>query len=220
MRPPTTRTARGAVHTVAVSGIIALAAAGLAACGSDTPTGAATAPREAAGLPNADGVCPERASNAVVVRVQNAVPGAVTFRVPIGDIDCFDWSGVSTPYTAFNRQSVGFGRARQFRLEVARRGKRSRWTMQMHTVGTKGEADGTTRMLVVGGSVGASGGRSAGGEGSSDCAFTPVAAAPPGWRDTPESALDFSRTNVLTISVRGGQVGYFFCTSGETLKRF
>ncbi len=208
MTPPAPR---GAVHALAAAAGIALASLGIAACGSEATTSTTTSPRQAAVAANADGVCPERRSRAESVRVLNALPSPVTFRVPIDQIDCSDWSGVSTPYTAFNRQSVGPGQDRTVRLEAANRSSLHRWTMSMRTVGARGEAEGSTRLYLEGGRPRAEGARVVLSAPGRACAFTGVATAPQGWRDTARGTLDTGDFTRLAVVVMGGEVGYLTC---------
>lgn len=209
---------RHAAGAIIGAGLLALTAVGLAACGSDGPTSTTTAPRNAAGPPSADGVCQETTrTRTAAIRVVNLLPGTVTFRVPIDSVDCFDWSGVSTPYTAFNRKSVAAGTDVAVTLETARRSVVSQWTMSLHTVGSKGEADGTSRMYLQGVRPRAEGGKVVLTRNGQSCAFTRVAAAPPGWRDTSLANLDPEDAGTLTVGVVKGDVGYIVCDQSSEI---
>lgn len=219
MKPPSSHRRLRALAGLLLVGVVSLSAV---ACGSDaasTPSTASTAAssRQASDVPNADGVCPEARSIATSVRISNLLPSAVTFRVPIDEITCADWSGVSTPYTAFNRQSVAPSEVRSFRLELRKSAERGAWTMGMRTVGTYGEAEGTARFEVQDGAFFAVDAPRYAIPADAPaypypCGFSPIAPAPEGWRDTPEiNFQEFRYTNAVAAAVRDGKVGYFWC---------
>lgn len=198
------------------AGLIVAAALGVAACGSDTPatstTGSTEATRRAAAAPSADGTCADRSpSSTFRMRIINALPGRAELRVPIDSFDCFDWSGVSTPYTAFNRQSVGVGQTRGFTLETYDRAGSRWWTMGLRAFGSNGDVDGSTRLGVRGSGLWAESTRKVPGDGHLVCSFAPVGPAPSGWRDTPQVNLRPEDGSTYTVAVADGSVGFHFC---------
>ena len=210
---------RGGISTLITAGAIAIASMGLVACGSDATTSASAPDRQASARPNADGVCPERTSVTIRTRVRNSLPSPVTFTVPINSIDCADWSGVSTPYTAFNKLSIPSGHERTLRLEPAKYADSSVWTMGMRSIGTRGVAEGTSRVYTRHNWTGVVGGPRPQLT-TWECGFAPVATAPPGWRDTSE-AYRFDRDSIgnrirnnFIVGVLDGKVGYFLCVGG------
>lgn len=66
-----------------------------------------------------------------------------------GDIDCYDWSGVSTPATVLTNQQVNAGVTETYRLEPSTNSER-KWTMGLQANGT--ELAGTFRLYIPAGS--------------------------------------------------------------------
>ena len=200
---------------LAAVGAMTVATVGLVACGSDVTTagadGVTTATARAASPPNADGVCPERRAGTQMmsVRVVNLLPNRVTFHVPVDAVNCSDWSGKLTPYTAFNQKSVTSGEERPFLMELARPGERGVWTMHMRSVGDKGVVEGTRRIWGVNDAIGVIEVPMP----PDGCRFNAFANAPKGWTDTPARVLDTRSTYKLTVIVKEGKVGYFFCVT-------
>lgn len=99
-----------------------------AGCGGDASTTATTATRAAAGA--GAGSCDpsrERRSTARSLAVRNLLP----VRVSVGmyDVNCAQWSGVSTPY-AWDGTVIAPGRTETRRMEMAK-GTSPAWTMEL-----------------------------------------------------------------------------------------
>lgn len=198
------------------AGLLVAASLGVAACGSDAPatsaTGSTDTTRRAAAAPSADGTCGERSpSSTFRMRIVNALPGRAELRVPIDSFDCFDWSGVSTPYTAFNRQSVAVGQTRDFTLETYGSAGTRWWTMDLRAFGSNGGADGSARLGVRGSGLWAESTQEMPGDGYLVCSFAAVGPAPSGWRDTPQVNLRPGDGRTYTVAVARGSVGFHFC---------
>lgn len=217
MQPMTDSTRARAACAMAAAGAIAVAALGLAGCGSDAASSTATATRQAAGTPDADGACPERTGSLTQpIRIVNTLPARVTFRVPRDQVDCYDWSGVSTPYTAFNGQALALGQelSRQLELKTGRGRASSLWTMGIRAVGREGTAVGTRRMFIAPAGIGAEGATPVPNrehKSGATCWFSPTANAPANWGDTPDDAREFRGYVTIAVGVRNKEVGYFFC---------
>lgn len=201
---------------VAAAGLLVVASIGVAACGSESATTAATASTDAtqrgAAAANADGKCADSSpSSTFSPRIVNALPGKVELRVPIDSFDCFDWSGVSTPYTAFNRQSLAVGQTRGFRLETYDRADEHWWTMDLRAFGTNGDVEGSARFAIKGSALWAANTQRMPDDGSLVCSFAPAGPAPSGWRDTPQTNLRPGDTRTYTLAVVGGTVGFHYC---------
>lgn len=98
-------------------------------CGSDASSSISTETRQAAaGEWPTRVVCDEHNSFTFEMSIQNLLPVAVAPAAK--DIDCADWSGVSTPPTAFNNSTIPAGQKRSYRLEPRRNYDRN-WTMQI-----------------------------------------------------------------------------------------
>lgn len=74
--------------------------------------------------------CPDHSSWSAPVDVVNTT--AVAMKLQAGEIDCYDWSGVSTPPTVFNNQIVDAKSVRTFTLE-ARDNVNRYWSMRFAT---------------------------------------------------------------------------------------
>lgn len=90
--------------------------------------------------------CPEHSSWSAPVIVDNNT--AVPIKLTAGEIDCYDWSGVSTPPTVFNDQVVGAHSSRTFTLE-ARDNINRYWSMRFHSDGNNPAALGGARVRLA-----------------------------------------------------------------------
>lgn len=196
----------------------ALALAALTAgCGgsesAETPAATATARQSAAGEWPARVVCDEHDSFAFTMSIQNLLPVAVTPAAK--DIDCADWSGVSTPPTAFNNSTIPAGQTRSYRLEPRTNYDRN-WTMQIAPEGMKATQ---LRMAIPTSSVGynkitasAPGatretiGRKSIGDLDTRCTLVPL--GPTGAPNTPPDSIragDGAVARTVSLIVRKGQ---------------
>lgn len=101
----------------------------IAGCGSGGGDSASNAPattvkREAAG-PG----CPEQSSFKTVFPVANYLNEPVRLRAY--DIDCYDWSGSSTPDRVFDNVVLQPGEKRDFRLEVYPEVTYAQWSLEI-----------------------------------------------------------------------------------------
>ena len=122
-----------AVHArriaIAAAGALALTAGAVAAgCGGDATTASTptAATRAAAGTGSCD-PSSERRSYARSLSLRNLLP--VTVTVTASNVNCAQWSGVSTPY-AWNGTVVEAGGTMTRRMEMAR-GTVPAWTMTL-----------------------------------------------------------------------------------------
>ena len=77
--------------------------------------------------------CDDRNSWSLDMPISNFLPDEVTFEA--ADVDCFDWSGVSNPVTAFGGLSIAGSSKRTVRLEPHRNVSRN-WTLVLSSKGT------------------------------------------------------------------------------------
>lgn len=87
--------------------------------------------------------CDPQSSWTKTMNVANLTSTSLTLLA--GDIDCYDWSGVSTPATVLTNQQVNAGFTETYRLEPSTGSDRN-WTMGLNANGT--ELDGTFRLRI------------------------------------------------------------------------
>lgn len=94
----------------------------LAGC-SDGLRDAARSPIERSA---SDGSCPYKASFDWTMQIRNLLPDPV--RLEASSVDCYDWSGWSTPVNVFKMESVRAGQLKEFML-VPADGPSKNWTL-------------------------------------------------------------------------------------------
>lgn len=107
--------------------------------------------RAAAGDWPARMTCPEKSSWTAPVVFDNTT--AVPIKLQAGEIDCYDWSGVSTPPTVFNDKVVGAKSQNTFHLE-ARDNIDRYWSMRFSVTGEKPSALRDVRVKLASGTGG------------------------------------------------------------------
>lgn len=104
------------VKVVIVAMIATAISAGIVACGSDGDRSSSSA--DATGREAAASSCPEKKSDGLSFPVTNYLEGA-SVQLRGYNVDCSDWSGVSTPSNAFDNLRLAPGETKRVRLEVS-----------------------------------------------------------------------------------------------------